>query len=113
MHLLQAKKKEALKQEEDPESQKDLDVKMKNVAVNKQALESTEAHVSRNLPPYDVSATTPEEAYPLEKIIPKVEWDYLEDIYNLLQREGADFKDYPTFVCNRIERLKMIQVLLK
>lgn len=111
--MLQAKKFQALRQEGDPESQKDLDLKLKNVLVNKQALESTEAHISRNIPPHDVSATTPEQAYPLEKIIPNVEWDYLQDIYNLLQQDGADFNGYPTFICNRIERLKKIKVLIQ
>ncbi|KAK4267522.1 hypothetical protein QN277_024291 [Acacia crassicarpa] len=107
--IRKAKKIQALRQEGDPESQKELDLKLKNVLVNKQALESTEAHISRNIPPHDVSATTPEKAYPLEKIIPNVEWDYLQDIYNLLQQDGADFNGYPTFICNRIERLEKIK----
>ncbi|KAF7838000.1 DNA-directed RNA polymerase I subunit rpa49 [Senna tora] len=105
----EAKKIQARKQEDDRQSQKDLDNKMKNIVVNKQALENTEAHVTRNIPPYNVDATTPEEAYPLEKIIPKVEWGYLEDIYDLLHKNGADFSGYPTFICNRIDRLKTIQ----
>ncbi|KAG4949324.1 hypothetical protein AAZX31_15G157500 [Glycine max] len=105
-----AKKKLALRQDEDPDSQRNLDVKMKSVTVNKKALESTESHVSRNIPPYDASATTPQEAYILDKIILKGEWDYLEDIYNNLQRgEEADFSAYPTFVRNRIERLRKIK----
>ncbi|TKY59597.1 DNA-directed RNA polymerase I subunit rpa49 [Spatholobus suberectus] len=74
------------------------------------ALESTEAHVSRNIPPYDASTTTPREAYALDKIIIKGEWDYLEDIYNNLQLgDEADFSAYPTFVRNRIERLRKIK----
>ncbi|KAL2323378.1 hypothetical protein Fmac_027757 [Flemingia macrophylla] len=105
-----AKKKLAVKQDEAPDTQRNLDVKMKNVIVNKKALESTEAHVSRNIPPYDASATTPQEAYVLDKIILKGEWDYLEDIYHNLQLgEEADFNAYPTFVCNRIGRLRKIQ----
>ncbi|XP_028779119.1 DNA-directed RNA polymerase I subunit rpa49 [Neltuma alba] len=107
--IKKAKKIQALRQEGDPDSKKELDVKMKTVVVNKQALESTEAHVSRNIPPHDVSATTPERAYPLEQIIPNVEWDYLQDIYNLLQQDGADFEGYPTFIRNRVDRLKKIQ----
>lgn len=111
---MQAKKKLALRQDEDPDSQRNLDVKMKSVTVNKKALESTESHVSRNIPPYDASATTPQEAYILDKIILKGEWDYLEDIYNNLQRgEEADFSAYPTFVRNRIERLRKIKVLIQ
>lgn len=110
---LQAKKYQALRQEGDLESQKLLDVKLKNIVVNQQALESVEAHASRNIPPHDISATTPEQAYPLEKIIPHVEWDHLEDIYNLLQQNEEDFKGYPSFVCNRIEKLKKIEVLIQ
>ncbi|KAJ1378216.1 RNA polymerase I associated factor, A49-like [Sesbania bispinosa] len=104
-----AKKKLALKQDEEPDSQRNLDVKMKNVVVNKKALESTESHVSRNIPPYDASATTPQEAYVLDKIILKGEWDYLEDIYNILHLGEADFSAYPTFIRNRIQRLKKIK----
>lgn len=105
-----AKRKLALKQDEDPDTQRNLDVKMKHVIVNKKALESTEAHVSRNIPPYDASATTPQEAYVLDKIILKGEWDYLVDIYNNLHLgEEADFNAYPTFVRNRIGRLRKIQ----
>ncbi|XP_027904924.1 DNA-directed RNA polymerase I subunit RPA49 [Vigna unguiculata] len=105
-----AKKKLALKQDEDPNSQRNLDVKLKNVSVNKSALESTESHVSRNIPPYDTSATTPQEAYVLDKIILTGEWDYLQDIYkNLHQEEKTDFSSYPTFVRNRVERLRKIK----
>ncbi|ESW10773.1 hypothetical protein PHAVU_009G236700 [Phaseolus vulgaris] len=104
-----AKKKLALKQDENPDSQRNLDVKMRNVSVNKSALESTESHVSRNVPPYDTSATTPQEAYVLDKIILKGEWDYLEDIYCILHQEEADFSSYPTFVRNRIQRLRKIK----
>ncbi|XP_027335914.1 DNA-directed RNA polymerase I subunit rpa49 [Abrus precatorius] len=105
-----AKKKLALRQDDNPDSQKNLDVKMKNVVVNKKALESTEAHVSRNIPPYDASATTPQEAYLLDQIILTGEWDYLVDIYNILQKgEEADFSAYPTFVCNRIGRVRKIK----
>ena len=87
---------------------------MKNVVVNKAALENTESHVARNIPPYDLSATTPQGAYILDQIILKGEWDYLEDIYHILQRgEEADFSAYPTFVGNRIERLKNIKVSIQ
>ncbi|KAI4329132.1 hypothetical protein L6164_021428 [Bauhinia variegata] len=103
------RKVEAFNQADDPDSQKSLDVKMKSVAVNKQALESTDAHISHNIPPYNVAATTPQEAYLLDKIILKGDWDYLEDIFNLLYLEQADFSAYPTFICQRIERLREIQ----
>ncbi|XP_057432788.1 uncharacterized protein LOC130725588, partial [Lotus japonicus] len=104
------KKKRALGEGDDPDSQKNLAVKLENVVLNKKALESTETHVSRNLPPYDASATTPQEAYVLDKIILEEDWCDLEDIYNMLQLgEEADFSAYPTFICNRIARLKQIK----
>ncbi|MED6223644.1 hypothetical protein PIB30_076078 [Stylosanthes scabra] len=98
----------AVNQDDDPESQKMLD--MENVVVNELVLENTESQVSRNIPPCNLSATTPQEAYVLDQIILKGEWDYLEDIYyNLLKGEEADFSSYPTFVSNRIEKLKNIK----
>ncbi|KAJ7951562.1 DNA-directed RNA polymerase I subunit rpa49 [Quillaja saponaria] len=104
----EAAKLEALR--DDPESQKDLDVQMKNIVVNKQALEGTEAHISRNIPPYDASATTPQEAYQLDKIILRGEWDYLGDIFELLHLgPEVDISGYPTFVSNRIDKLRAIQ----
>ncbi|KAK7303929.1 hypothetical protein RJT34_14850 [Clitoria ternatea] len=105
----QAKKKQALRQDEGPDALKNLDVKMKDVVINKNALASTEAHISRNIPPYDASATTPQEAYILDKIILKGEWDYLEDIYTSLHQGEANFSAYPTFVRNRIGKLKEIK----
>lgn len=108
---LQAKKMQALKQKDDPRAQNDLDMKLKEVVINKEALESTSAHSARNIPPHDEMATKPEEAYPLDKIIFKGEWDYLLDILSLLQ-EGAKVKSsaYISFVCNRIYKLQEIKV---
>lgn len=113
-HAFQAKKKHALNQEDDPNSQKELDGKIKEVKINKEALESTNAHFARNVPPYDASATSPREAYPLDKIILTGEWGFLEDIFELLQ-VGAEVASntYPTFVCNRIHKLQEIEVWYK
>ncbi|XP_023547949.1 DNA-directed RNA polymerase I subunit rpa49-like [Cucurbita pepo subsp. pepo] len=105
----QAKKLHSLKQEDDPDTKKDLDGKMKNVVVNKEALESTGAQIARNIPTYNVSATTPREAYPLDKIILKGEWSYLEDLYSLLQEEAEISAKYPSFVRNRIYKLQDVQ----
>lgn len=101
----------ALNKENDPESQKDLAQKMKSVKINKQALETTTSESVLNVPQYDAAATTPEQAYPLEKIILKGEWDFLQDIYELLGagREVTS-NAYPSFVCNRIHKLQGIQV---
>lgn len=108
--LLQALKLHALKQEDDPDTKKDLDVRMKNVVVNKEALEGTHAEIARNIPMYNASATTPEEAYPLDKIILKGEWSFLEDLYFRLQETAEISANYPSFVRNRIYKLQDIQV---
>ena len=102
---------QALNQKDDPRSQQDLDRKLKEVVINKEALESTSAHNSRNIPPYNDTATTPHEAYPLNKIIFKGEWDYLFDILELLQA-GAKVEEsaYSRFVCNRIHKLEELEV---
>ncbi|XP_021276282.1 uncharacterized protein LOC110410735 isoform X2 [Herrania umbratica] len=100
-----------LRKEVDPESQKSLDKKIEQVAFNKEALGNTSALIARNIPPHDSSATTPIEAYPLDKIILKGDWEFLGDIYGLLE-VGAEVASnaYPTFVCNRINKLEGIQV---
>ncbi|KAK7281277.1 hypothetical protein RIF29_09108 [Crotalaria pallida] len=99
----------ALQQGQEPNSQEKLDVKMKNVA-KKKALGDTDAHVFRNIPPYDTSADTPQKAYVLDKIILKGEWGYLEYIYNILHMGEADFSAYPNFVRNRMQKLRNIPV---
>lgn len=100
----------ALKRENDPESQKDLEQQIQSVKINAEALESTTSDVVLNVPPYDASATTPELAYPLDKII-EGEWSFLLDIYNRLE-SGAQLKpgDYPSFVLNRIDKLRDTKV---
>lgn len=99
-----------MKRDEEPEAKKNLDEKMKNVEVKETALANTEAHVTRHIPPYNSSATTPQEAYVLDKIILAEEWNYLQDIYYSLQKEvAADFSLYPSFIRNRINRLKKIE----
>nr|TKS16379.1 hypothetical protein D5086_0000024270 [Populus alba] len=95
---------------DDPLSQKDLGRKIENAPVNKEALEGTSGHDARNIPPYDSFANTPQEAYPLDRIILSGEWDFLEDIYRSLQAGEVASNAYPTFVCNRIHKLLEIQV---
>ncbi|XVE55476.1 hypothetical protein DITRI_Ditri03aG0161800 [Diplodiscus trichospermus] len=99
-----------LNKEVDPESQKSLDKKIEQVTFDKEALANTTALITRNIPPHDLSATTPPEAYPLDKIILKGDWDFLGDIYDLLQA-GAEVEsnDYLRFVCNRIHKLDAIE----
>lgn len=109
--ILQDKKRLALMQKEDPRSQEVLDKKIEGVVVNREALDSAVGHNALNLPPHNASATTPQEAYPLDRIILRGEWDYLLDIFNLVE-EGAEVLPdaYPMFVRNRIHKLKDIQV---
>lgn len=106
------KRKDAinLKKEVDSESQKSLDKKIEEVAFDKEALANTSSLIARNIPPHDVSATTPLEAYPLDKIILKGDWDFLGDIYKLWQGgEKVETNAYPHFVCNRIRKLDAIK----
>jgi DNA-directed RNA polymerase I subunit RPA49 len=112
--IWQAKKKHSLNQEDNPKSQEALGGRIKGVKIKTEALESTNANIARNVPPYDGSATSPQEAYPLDKIILQGEWGFLEDIFELLQ-VGAEVppNTYPTFVCNRIHKLQEIQVWYK
>jgi len=108
---LQAKKASLLRQKEDPATQQDLDNLLEDPSIDKGALTSTSAETTRNIPPHDLSATTPEKAYPLDKIIPKGEWDYLLDILELMQSGQEMNPDaYPSFVCNRVYKLDVIKV---
>ncbi|KAI8544635.1 hypothetical protein RHMOL_Rhmol08G0311900 [Rhododendron molle] len=103
-------KKRRLRREEDPEAKENLEIKFEGVKINKEALESAGMHSSRNTPPHDSSATTPQMAYPLDRIILKGEWDYLVDILELFQ-DGAEIAPdgYPSFICNRLHRLESIE----
>ncbi|KAG5537932.1 hypothetical protein RHGRI_025130 [Rhododendron griersonianum] len=104
------KKRKSLSRKDDPEAQENLDRKFEGVKINKEALESAGMHSSRNTPPHDSSATTPQMAYPLDKIILKGEWDYLVDILELFQHGAEIAPDgYPSFICNRLHRLESIE----
>ncbi|CAE5967199.1 unnamed protein product [Arabidopsis arenosa] len=108
------KKKRALNMGDDAETQKFLDGKLGELDVNTAALESTSSTVARNIPPYDAAATTAKEAYPLEKIIEKGEWSFLEDIYWLLEQGTEAATDaYPVFVRNRLFKLRDIKDNMK
>ncbi|PWA59465.1 DNA binding,DNA-directed RNA polymerase [Artemisia annua] len=107
-----AKKEKALRANHDPKAQADLNSKMADAKVNAKALEVGVATTSsaRNIPPHDLSATIPQQAYPLEKIILKGEWRYLLDIAEILQ-EGKNItpESYPVFVCNRIYKIDEVK----
>ncbi|PON96198.1 RNA polymerase I associated factor, A49-like [Trema orientale] len=106
----EANKLQVLNREHNPQYERDLDGTIKQIVVKKEDIESSQVHNVRNTPPYNAAATTPQEAYPLDKIIFEGEWDFLEDIYELLQKEAEDkWNAYPTFVSNRIHKLQKIE----
>ncbi|KAJ4962851.1 hypothetical protein NE237_022790 [Protea cynaroides] len=85
--------------------------KIEGLVINKEDLDNSISYTAWNIPSHDSTATIPEKAYPLDKIIFKGEWDYLLDVLELLQ-SGAEIRpnSHPSFVCNRIHRLMEIQV---
>ncbi|KAJ8534706.1 hypothetical protein K7X08_016434 [Anisodus acutangulus] len=108
--ILQASKLDSLRQQEDTGNQEEFD---KNIAgaINKEALEvAVTTDNARNIPPHDLAATTPQLAYPLDRIIFSGEWNYLLDVFELM-KAGADVTPdlYPSFVCNRSYKLEHIQ----
>ncbi|XP_065867132.1 DNA-directed RNA polymerase I subunit rpa49 [Euphorbia lathyris] len=106
----QLKKQKLLQMDNNPESLGDLSKKIDNIVINKEALETANVHEVRNIPPHNSSATTPQEAYPLNRIIMEGEWGFLEDVHAILQVEsGVATGAYPTFVHNRIHKLQDIQ----
>ncbi|GJU73867.1 DNA-directed RNA polymerase I subunit RPA49 [Tanacetum coccineum] len=107
-----AKKEKALRANRDQAAQADLNSKMADAKVNAKALEVGAAATSsaRNIPPHDLSATIPQQAYPLDKIIFKGEWRYLLDIAELLQKgKKITPESYPVFVCNRIHKIDEVK----
>nr|XP_004305732.2 PREDICTED: DNA-directed RNA polymerase I subunit rpa49-like [Fragaria vesca subsp. vesca] len=107
--IRQNKKMQTLKQEDDPDSQNDLDA-IKQGMIDREDTEASEGHKDRNTPPFNASATTPHEAYPLDKIITTEEWKFLQDIYKLSEG-GAEISQvsFPAFVCNRVHKLQLIE----
>ncbi|CAA7035644.1 unnamed protein product [Microthlaspi erraticum] len=104
------KRKKALTLGADPDALDSDERKLTEADLNTSALESTDANVSRNIPPHDVSATAPEKAYPIEKIIDTGEWKFLQDIYDPVEdviRTATD--EYPLFVRNRLDKLRGIK----
>ncbi|KAL7180422.1 hypothetical protein ACSBR1_043592 [Camellia fascicularis] len=106
----QDKKRQILYRKANPENQEELDRKIEGIKINKEALESVGSHNARNIPPHDISATTPQMAYPVDMIIFAGEWDYLGDILELLH-VGAEVAPnvYPSFVYNRLHKLEHIK----
>ncbi|KAL6224950.1 hypothetical protein ACLB2K_003804 [Fragaria x ananassa] len=107
--IRQNKKMRTLKQEDDPDSQNDLDA-IKQGMTDREDTEVSEGHKDRNTPPFNASAATPHEAYPLDKIITTGEWKFLQDIYKLSEGGAEISRDsFPEFVCNRVHKLQLIE----
>lgn len=102
------KKIDSLRQKQDPRSEQDMEKLLEDVKVNTGALDAGSSN-ARNIPFHDMSASAPEKAYPLEKIIEKGEWDYLGDLLNITQGGEVTPDTYPIFVCNRVHKLKDIK----
>ncbi|XP_020587407.1 DNA-directed RNA polymerase I subunit rpa49 [Phalaenopsis equestris] len=85
--------------------------------LNDEASKDIEEPLVRNIPPYDASAVTPHNAYPLHKIILKGERSYLKDILETLKSEPNDGYNskfweenhYPCFVIHRLNKLRDMQ----
>ncbi|MQL87490.1 hypothetical protein Taro_020034 [Colocasia esculenta] len=102
------------KQQDDPNIKERLENQMKDVQINKETLEKDKGETIRNIPPHDPAATTPEKAYLIDKIINKKEWDQLLDVLEYMQSEETTTEfwqgnGYPSFICNRIQKLEQIQ----
>lgn len=85
--------------------------------LNDEATKDVKEALDRNIPPYDPSAVTPQNAYPLYKIIPKGERVYLKDILQTMEWEPKDAHNvnfweknrYQSFVINRLYKLREMQ----
>ncbi|KAL2936044.1 DNA-directed RNA polymerase I subunit rpa49 [Bienertia sinuspersici] len=89
--------------EEDPDAQQELRQALEDNPIDKSAIASSNSDSSCDIPPHDLSATTPEKAYLLDKIIPKGEWIHLK-----LLQAGKEIKAnaFPSFVCNRYYKVE-------
>ncbi|MCO5557759.1 hypothetical protein L7F22_011330 [Adiantum nelumboides] len=88
-----------------------------SVLTTEEALRQANAAVKRNIPPFDLTATTPERAYILDKIITLKEQDSLNDIELLKSAIGKqekisqlrEEKAYPEFVLKRLFIMRNIE----
>lgn len=89
-----------------------MEHKLKATMVKPEALLATvSTDMARNIPPYNMDASEVEMAYPLDKIILNGEWDYLQDIFDIVHGGSELASDlYPSFVCNRVHKLKNAKV---
>eukprot|EP00250_Pteridium_aquilinum_P015668 c22690_g1_i1 orf=156-1583(+) len=92
-----------------------------SVLTSEEAFQQANAAIKRNIPPYDLTATTPDKAYIFEKIITPEEQSSLSDLELLKSAIGRDEKiselrkerAYPEFVLKRLYSMKNLQEELK
>ena len=107
-------KEEALGDAEDMENLFQEAGQNEALLTNAEALQQANLAVIRNIPPYDISANTPQGAYPLDKLIISEEWEHL-DVHELkLAAKKANEEDalrqkktYPNFVLSRLRRIRV------
>ncbi|KAJ7552742.1 hypothetical protein O6H91_06G068500 [Diphasiastrum complanatum] len=85
-----------------------------SLMTNKEVLAQANAGVVRNIPPYDISATSPENAYPLDKIITQEDWSSLvvKELMKAARKQDAEEalrkeKGYSNFILNRLHKLRV------
>lgn len=96
----------------DPDSQKDLNETIEKLVTNKDAL-GTETHNARNIPPHNLVASSPEQAYPLDQIIVEGDHRFLLDVYQHFQKGEVAWTAYPKFISNRVHKLGDIEVCMQ
>eukprot|EP00850_Spirogloea_muscicola_P010074 SM000058S18504 [mRNA] locus=s58:194614:197149:- [translate_table: standard] len=78
-----------------------------------QAEEALNAKLVRNIPPHDLQATSPEDAYPLHQLIPHHIWDGLKVVGLVAAAHKPEKAErfrrlgtYPPYLLDRVHRLK-------
>eukprot|EP00850_Spirogloea_muscicola_P006476 SM000030S11485 [mRNA] locus=s30:866108:868591:- [translate_table: standard] len=78
-----------------------------------QAEEALNAKLVRNIPPHDLQATSPEDAYPLQQLIPHHIWDGLKVVGLVAAAHKPEKAErfrrlgtYPPYLLDRVHRLK-------
>lgn len=99
-------------QRNDPSAYEHLENEKTDADVDNNAADQETESTPRNIPPHNPSADTPERAYLIDEIIPKGERAYLLDILEALHSGvDLDLKPYPSFVSNRLYKLRELQVI--
>ncbi|KAL1533414.1 DNA-directed RNA polymerase I subunit RPA49-like [Salvia divinorum] len=108
-------KRETLRKTDDVGAQEGMEQKLEGIKVNMEALEAVSSTANaRNIPPHDLEANEVEMAYPLDRIILKGEWDYLQDIFHKdesSRRRMAGILSYITHLVRFKDRHSMDGVL--